>query len=288
MSFVFSEENIKKNFFRIFVRNPVNGDTILPFAIANGEAAGKDVLGATPNDPASFATTTGMFHRLYTAGWEQIGSCNAEPTITSADVEGITNNIGTKNLGASKDVTVNFVLNDLDGGEQVPYVTGGDNYNALIALDGRTVDVIYFDEKTGTLNRVEGINASINLETTGNAFENVPFAGTKEVNSIPEAVTRFKLKPGDTGHNPTGEVTRVSITTAGLGYAVNDVLDNNTGGSGAGFEAEVVAVTGVAGDEIYAIAITAGGTDYAIGDVITVDTGGGVATPATITVTGIN
>lgn len=288
---MFSEENVKKNFFRIFVKTAPNKrlhPTPLNM-IQNGMAAGKDSITAIGGDGYIGDVgdeATGLFETLYSNYFEQVGSCNSEPKISSSDVEGITNNIGTK-LGQSKNVVVDFILNDLDGGKAVPYINGGDNYNSLMSLDGTTIDIVYFDSKTGTCSMVEGVNASVNLDSTGNSFENVPFTAEKEANSITEVVTRYKLMPGELPYTPIGEVKKVSITTAGDTYSVGDIITQvSTTGVGVGFTGTVVALAGVGGDEIYAIEITAGGTGHAIGDVITVDNLSGTA--ATFTVTAIN
>jgi len=277
MSFIFSEANVRKNYYRIFVKKAENiqAHPNEP-VIANGMVAGVDYPGATAGDPKS---STGMVRELYSNYYEQIGSCDAEPKAITSDVEGLTNNIGNK-LGASKSIAIDFVLHDLNGGSAV-----GANYNDAIALDGTTVNFIFFDENSGTLKKYSGVTVSINLEDTGNNFEKLPIKAEKEKAKITDFVQRYVLAPGSA---VTGRIAAYTITTAGEDYVVGDAANQASVSpvGGTGFAATVLAL-GV-DDGIYALNVSNYGTGYAIGDVITLAVGSGsVPVAATLTVTAI-
>jgi hypothetical protein len=225
-----------------------------------------------------------MVRELYSNYYEQIGSCDAEPKAITSDVEGLTNNIGNK-LGASKSIAIDFVLHDLNGGSAV-----GSNYNDAIALDGTTVNFIFFDENSGTLKKYSGVTVSINLEDTGNNFEKLPIKAEKEKAKITDFVQRYVLAPGS---NVAGRIAAYTITTAGEDYVVGDAANQASvspvagiGFSRTGFAATVLALG--ANDGIYALNVSNYGTGYAIGDVITLADGSGSApVAATLTVTAI-
>jgi len=274
-NFVFSEANVKKNYFRIFVKTLANiaAHPTEP-EFANGLAVGVD--DSTGVAGISGPLASGFIKTLYDNYYEQIGSCKSEPKISSTDVEGIKNNIGTS-LGASKEVTVEFNLIDLDGGVEIE-----DNYLSTLDLEGKAANYVFVDEKSGVCHYVRGVVASVNLSTVGNSFEELPVVAKKEAATISAVTNRYKMSTGATVIQ-TGKVGTVQIMDAGLGYDAADILTQIglvSGGSGSGFSATVDTV-GVNGNILTLVApFTAVGANYRVGDIIFMSLGSSPATRA--------
>ncbi len=253
-NFLFSESGVKKNYFRLFVKKAVHvSETEISFA--NGGLLGVD-------DATSYAgvnnAATGIFGELYTGYYEQIGSCNAEPKVTSSDVDGKVNNVGTT-LGASKEMQIEMVLADLSG----------DNYDEAVALDGTTVSFVYVDENSGVLYHVAGVSVSTNLSATGNSFEELPITAKKEATSITDIVNRYVYTAA--GSAPTtGGVETVSIFTAGEGYVTEagatQVAILPTSSTGTGAEFSITASAGA----VTVAAMSTAGTGYQVGDILSI------------------
>lgn len=269
-NFLFSEANVRKNYFRIFVKTFEN-IALHPVepSVLTGNACGVDNTTAGQGIAGLPGNSTGFFNALYSNYYEQVGSCKAEPKISSADVEGLKNNIGTS-LGASKEVSVEFALIDLDGGT----VTQG-NYLSTIGLEGKAANIIFFDENSGVVHYVRGVVSSVNLASTGNGFEELPVIAKKEAATIGAVANRFKFNPGASAAVTEGAVATVSIYSAGLGYAATDdgLIQKQliSAGSGSGFIADIATV-GALG-VVTAVTINTPGTLYRVGDLIVLDDG---------------
>jgi len=292
-SFIFSEANVKKNFFRIFVKTATNlTDNPTEPLWANGNAAGVDSKTARAGyagDAGDIAT--GLFNSLYVNYYEQIGSCNSEPVVSSSDVDGITNNIGTT-LGASKEVTVEFTLHDLDGGYHagtgsIFEATGDSNYASLVSIDGTTVNFVFFDENSGTTYVIKDVSVSVNLSSTGNSFEEVPVTAKKEATTISQIVNRYKYNPGAAAVVLVGTPTSVSIYDGGLNYsgtelALPQVQIMPISSTAAGVTVDITAVDG--NGTATAITPAFGGANafYAVGDLLVMDIGAAGGTESLI------
>lgn len=263
-TFKMSEANVKKNFFRIFVKTQENivAHPDEP-VISNGLAAGTDDAESTAGSPT--AKATGFFHALYSNYYEQVGSCKSEPKISSSDVEGIKNNIGSS-LGASKEISVEFALIDLDGGAEI-----SGNYLSTIGLEGKPANYVFFDEKSGVVHYATGVVSSVNLGSVGNGFEELPVVAKREAAKITDVANRFKLNPGANAAVTSGKVTAVSIADGGAGFtaaeSVTQVASLPVGSTGSGILIKVKTVNAGVATEMDAITGT-GGSGYKIGDLL--------------------
>ncbi len=266
-TFKMSEANVKKNFFRIFVKTQEN---IALYPAANlpadlkGLACGTDDTEASAGQPLG---STGFFNTLYTNYYEQVGSCKSEPKIGSSDVEGIKNNIGSS-LGASKEVSVEYALIDLDGGTEI-----SGNYLSAIGLEGKPANYVFFDEKSGVVHYVTGVVSSVNLASVGNGFEELPVIAKREAAKITDVANRYKLNPGAVALVEKGKVVTASIVDGGVGFVAAVAATQSAvlpvGRTGAGFTCTVPAVNAGAATSI---AITGnGGTNYQVGDLLVME-----------------
>ena len=275
-NFVFSETNVKKNYFRIFVKTAANilAQPLEP-TLSTAVYAGVDYAGATP---ALHPNTSGAIKDLYDCYYEQIGSCKSEPKISSSDVDGLKNNIGTS-LGASKEVQVEFTLMDLDGG-----VTTGDNYLSTIGMDGKAANFIFLDENSGVCYKAVGVVASVNLGATGNSFEELPVIAKKEAASISAVVSRVKLLVG-AGSVSVGGVATYEIYNDGDGYTTGSTTLTQlaTVPTDAGTSFATSAIVASAGN-LTGLTIGTAGTGYKAGDLIVLSGGTASAVLKVLTV----
>jgi len=157
MAMTWGTGNVKKVFFDVYIATAENADIELGSATTVA-----DVLTILE------ANTDG-----------KIGALSAEPKISSSSKDGKEINNGST-VGNSKEVTVEFTMLELTD----------ENYGDLVAMDGKSYSIVFFDEKSGVLLQAKQVTFDINLSSTGNGFEELPVTAKKEAATIGDVVDR--------------------------------------------------------------------------------------------------
>lgn len=252
MAFTWGTSGVKKNFYSIYAK-----------------AGGTHAM-------SGYATVALALAGLVADGFEEIGSCKAEPSIVTSAQDGIENNKGST-IGASKEAAIEVVLMQLTD----------DNYNSAIALDNEEVTFVYIEENRGITYVLQDLVADVNLNTTGNTHEELPITATKDAATIGASVVRYTIGGASAA---VGIITATEITTAGDYYQAADIglilTQTATSGVGSGATFIITSVDGT--DGLESVVMASGGSGYADDDTITLSLGTAAgATPAVITVRGV-
>ncbi len=252
MGFTWGTNKVQKNFFSLYAK----------------------VGGAI--DMSGFATTELAIAGLFAAGFEEIGSAKAEPSINTTAQDGIENNKGST-IGASKEAAIEIILMQLTDA----------NYAAATALNNQEVTFVYLEPDRGITYVLADLVADININTVGNSYEELPITATKEAADIDSLIVRHTI--GETAIS--GAMTAFIISTAGDWYtsADNGTALGQTASSGSGIGAKIIPTSVDGSNGLESAVLSAGGSGHVVDDTLTIATGsnGAGTTAAVITVKGI-